>query len=97
MRVVALVMVVSVLAGCAFGGTYRFRGPGGLDQFAKEFNQCVIQSRGSGNVTVNLGNARQGGDLPACGELRLCMASKGYYQDPNGNIDAQPVAVSCRP
>lgn len=89
-----------LLSGCVspYGGTFRFRGPGGIDQFSKEFHQCVVQSRGSGSgslVTVN--NGRQASDMPVCGELRLCLASKGYYQDPNGNIDAAPVAVRCSP
>ena len=76
-----------LLSGCAspYGGTFRFRGPGGLDQFSKEFHQCVGRQ------------PRVLSAMPICGELRLCLASKGYYQDPNGNIDAAPVAVRCSP
>jgi hypothetical protein len=79
--------VLFLLSGCIspYGGTLRFRGPGGLEQFSKEFHQCVAESRASGTP------------LPICGELRLCMVAKGYYQDPNGHIDATPVAVRCEP
>lgn len=92
--------LLSLLSACVspYGGTFRFRGPGGLDQFSKEFHQCVVQSRGtSAGSLVTVNNGRQASDMPSCGELRLCLASKGYYQDPNGNIDAAPVAVRCMP
>lgn len=96
---------VVVIVGCAppplkpHGGTYKFRGPGDLQALAVEFNSCVNQTTPRAVTTVVLDDTpRSVGSYPDCGQLMLCLAAKGYHQDPQGNLDVEKLPrVKCRP
>tara|TARA_R100000808_G_scaffold4441_2_gene14614 strand:+ start:3083 stop:3301 length:219 start_codon:yes stop_codon:yes gene_type:complete len=67
-----------------YGGTFKFSGPSGAtnQQFFKANSDCYAK------VQPAVGP-------PQCGALMVCMAGKGYTQDPNGRFDGKPVAVRC--
>jgi len=75
------------------------RGPGDLEDLAKVQYQCVQENRTavSGGYANGYGAATSSQVIASCSELRSCMAAHGYFQDPNGNIDATSIAVRCRP
>lgn len=91
-RKITTIVVVLLVTGCAlnpYGGTFKFSGPGDFQAFSKVFYQCVMQS------SQRVGGVSFSQVLPSCGALRACLAASDYYQDPNGKIDGEPIAVKC--
>ena len=86
------------LAGCIHGGTYRFTGPGSFQDFATVRYQCLqeTKTRTSGAFVNQYGGAASSDVTPSCTAFDACLASKGYYRNPNGTFDASSIPITCR-
>ena len=80
-----------------YSGTYRFSGPGTFQEFANTRYQCAQETaRRVGGAYVNqYGGTSSSNVIPSCSSFRACLAAKGYYADPNGNLDASSIRVEC--
>ena len=89
---------VVILCSCVHGGTYKFSGPGDFQQFAQVRYQCLQETsvRQSGAFVNSSGGAATSTVTPNCSAFDACLAAKGYYRNPNGNLDASSIPISCR-
>ena len=95
------VVIAAILgvAGCYYGGTLRFDGPGNFQDFASARYECARSSQSySSSAYINgaYGNA-SGGVRASCSVMDACLASKGYYRNPNGRLNASAIPISCNP
>jgi hypothetical protein len=97
-----LIAVAVLLSSCGgmpapYSGTYRFTGPGTFQDFANTRYQCAQEtSRRVGGAYVNqYGGSSSTNVIPSCSTFRACLAAKGYYPNPNGNLDASSIIVEC--
>ncbi len=92
-------VLISLLAfaGCTFGGTYMYSGPGTYKDFANARYQCAASASGqsSGTYVDAYGGYSYSGQTVNCGLMDACMASKGYVRNANGHFDAEPLRVNC--
>lgn len=92
-----------LLAGCGtvpYGGTYKFSGPGNFQEFARARYQCVQETAARqehGYANRQYGNAAVNSTvMPNCSAFSACLAAKGYFRNPNGNLDASSIIVDCK-
>jgi len=88
-----------LLAGCAYyGGTLKFTGPGTFQEFAQARYQCAQETAApQGGAVVNrYGGAASTSVVPNCSAFSACLAAKGYFRNPNGNLDASSIPIDCR-
>jgi hypothetical protein len=103
MKNLFLLVCVFVLSGCAdmapapYKGTYRFSGPGTFQEFAQVRYQCLqeTKARVSSGFANEFGASAGSTVKPSCSAFAACLAAKGYYNDPNGNLDASSIIVDC--
>ena len=103
MRLVNITVVataVMLLQGCAagiHGGTYMYSGPGTFQEFAQARYQCVKESRKrvSGAFVNQYGGSSSSNVGVDCNVMDACLGAKGYFRNPNGNLDASSIPVQC--
>ena len=93
MRILLVVALGALLSGCAYGGTDHYAGPGSSQDFANARYQCYASLRGISGV-ANAQIARLKAPV-SCGELDVCMASRGYVRNKNGRHDSSSISVNC--
>ena len=97
-----LIAIAVLLSGCGgmsapYSGTYKFTGPGTFQDFANTRYQCAQEtSRRVGEAYINqYGGSSSSSVIPSCSVFIACLAAKGYYPNPNGNLDASSIIVKC--
>lgn len=89
---------IILLVACIHGGTLRFTGPGNMQQFAQARYQCIQETsvREGGAYVNQYGGASANRVVTKCSVFDACLASKGYYRDPAGNLDASSIPIQCQ-
>lgn len=101
-RITCIFALITFSAGCAQVSqprqTLRFSGPGEFQDFAKARYQCLQETKtvASGAFVNQFGGASATNVAPSCSSFDACLAAKGYYRNPNGNLDASSIPISCR-
>jgi hypothetical protein len=101
-RLTCALTVISFTFGCAQvvqpKQTLRFSGPGEFQDFAKARYQCLQETKtvASGAFINQFGGASTTNVAPSCSSFDACLAAKGYYRNPNGNLDASSIPINCR-
>jgi hypothetical protein len=94
MRLLISATAAMMVSGCV-ATTPKYTGPGGMQEFAKVRYQCVQETsaRVSGAAINQYGGASNSKVIPSCSAFTACLASKGYYASPTGNLDPNAVGI----
>jgi len=94
-QMTVLLAMTVIVAGCAVPP--KFDGPGSFQDFANVRYQCIQET----SARTSSGSANQYGAyttsavMPSCSAFQACLASKGYYAQPNGKFDSASIPVKC--
>jgi len=103
LQVAAILSAILAIAGCnavsPYGGTYKFDGPGNFQEFANARYECARATQSYSSTAFVQGGlgAASSNVAPSCSVFSACLASKGYYRNANGRLDASGIVVNCNP